>query len=74
MTAKKQLLSYALCKTKWKPEIFVVQSPDAHVVSCNRGGVERRHAAWDAREPGGDVRAPVSGNPGRSGHYLTVRR
>lgn len=55
MTAKKQLLSYALCKTKWKPEIFVVQSPDAHVVSCNRGGVERRHAAWDAREPGGDV-------------------
>ena len=51
MTAKKQLLSYALCKTKWKPEIFVVQSPDAHVVSCNRGGVERRHAAWDAREP-----------------------
>ena len=55
MTAKKPLLSRALCKTKWKPEIFVVQSPEAHEVSCNRGGVERRHAALGAREPGGHV-------------------
>jgi hypothetical protein len=41
---------------------------------ANRGGVECRHAAWNAREPGGSVGGAQSGNPRRSGHYLTVRK
>jgi hypothetical protein len=40
----------------------------------NRGGVECRHAAKNAREPGGSMRGARSGNPNRSSHYLTVRR
>jgi hypothetical protein len=38
-----------------------------------RGGVERRHAAWHAREPGEGGTIPERKSD-RSGHYLTVRR
>jgi len=45
------------------------------LIRFDRGGVECRHAAQNAREPGALLmEGTQSGNPERSGHYLTVRR
>jgi hypothetical protein len=53
--------------------LFAIDA-QSFIYLTNRGGVERRHAAKNAREPGGSMRGAQSGNPNRSGHYLTVRR